>query len=195
MTRNLKYSKEKIEKAILAKGYKWFNDQLNIVGIRNSDTGKVVTNAFDDNITVSRCDCDSGEWKYYEWPATTDPGRRGVLEFRNPNGVARLVAGQYIDSHIIRSHAGKYEALGQNKPVKVYRDANKDLIYDETKIQEGLFGINIHKAGLDSVLVENWSEGCQVFKTAAHFEAFMELARNSGQKSFTYTLIESKDIL
>jgi hypothetical protein len=193
MSHTLKYSKDKIEKAVLAKGYKWSNNQINIVGVRNSDTGKAVTNAFDDRITVSRLD--AGVWKYYEWPATTDPGRKGVLEYHNPNGVARLVPGQYVDSHGLGLHQGKYQALKQFKNVKVYRDPNKDLVYDETKIQEGVFGINIHKAGVDSTLVENWSEGCQVFKTAAHFEAFMELARNSGQKAFTYTLIESKDIV
>jgi hypothetical protein len=187
-----KYSKDKIEKTIKEKGYKWFEDKLNIVGVRNSSTGRDVTNAFDDLITVSRFD--NGVWKYYEWAATTDPGRKGVMEYHNAAGVARMVAGQYIDSHGLGLHQGKYQALKQFKPVKVYRDANKDLTYDETKIQEGVFGINIHKAGVDSVLVENWSEGCQVFKRAAHFEAFMELCRNSGQAAFTYTLIESKDI-
>ena len=49
-----KYSKEKIEAALKKKGYQWFEDKLNIVGVRNSDTGKVVTNAFDDKITVSK---------------------------------------------------------------------------------------------------------------------------------------------
>lgn len=188
-----KYSKEKIEGAVKKKGYQWFEDKLNIVGVRNSDTGKVVTNVFDDKITVSKKE--NGVWKFYEWDNTTDPGTKGVKEYHNAAGVARLVPGQYIDSHIIRLHQGKYEALGQNKPVKVYRDANKDMTYDETKIQEGVFGINIHKAGVDSTYVENWSEGCQVFKRAQEFEAFMELCRKSGQKAFTYTLIESKDIV
>ena len=149
-----KYSKDKIEKTIKEKGYKWFEDKLNIVGVRNSSTGRDVTNAFDDLITVSRFD--NGVWKYYEWAATTDPGRKGVMEYHNAAGVARMVAGQYIDSHGLGLHQGKYQALKQFKPVKVYRDANKDLTYDETKIQEGVFGINIHKAGVDSVLVENW---------------------------------------
>jgi hypothetical protein len=188
-----KYSKDKIEKAVKAKGYQWFEDKLNIVGVRNSDTGKTVTNAFDDKITVSRKV--NNVWEYFEWSNTTDPGRKGVLEYHNVAGVARMVPGQYIDSHGLGLHQGKYEALKQFKPVKVYRDANKDLIYDETKIQEGVFGINIHKAGVDSILVENWSEGCQVFKKAADFEAFMSIARASGQKAFTYTLIESKDIV
>ena len=92
---------------------------------------------------------------------------------------------------------GKYEALKQAKPVKVYRDANRDMNYDETKIAEGVFGINIHKAGADSTYVENWSEGCQVFKKAADFESFMTICRKAAAihgKSFTYTLIESADI-
>jgi peptidoglycan hydrolase-like protein with peptidoglycan-binding domain len=190
---NYKYSKEKIEKAVKSKGYTWFEDKLNIVGVRNSDTNNQVTNAFDDKITVSKND--NGIWKYYEWTITTDPGKKGVIQFGNPAGVARMVPGQYTESHALGLHKGQYQALRQQKPVKVYRDANRDLTYDETTIQEGLFGINIHKAGVDSTLVENWSEGCQVFKTAAHFEAFMELCRNSGQRAFTYTLVESRDIV
>ena len=112
--------------------------------------------------------------------------------------VARLVPGQYADSHALGLHQGKYEALKQFGKVKVYRDANRDMNYDESKIQEGVFGINIHKAGADSTFVENWSEGCQVFKRAADFEQFMTIARKAaaaGNKKFTYTLIESKDIV
>jgi hypothetical protein len=194
-----KYTKDQIEKAIKAKGYVWFEGakdfDLNIVGVRNSATGNVVTNAFDDVITVSYKV--NGIWAYNEWANTTDPGTKGVKEFHNAAGVARLVEGQYRGSHTIGLHQGKYEALKQQKPVKVYRDANKDMTYDESKIQEGIFGINIHKAGVDSTYVENWSEGCQVFKRAADFEHFMELCRSSAKihgASFTYTLIESKDI-
>ena len=197
-----KYTKEQIEKAVKSKGYVWFEDasnkgfDLNIVGIRNSSTGTKVTNAFDDAISVSYKD--GGNWIYKEWVNTTDPGTKGVKEYHNAAGVARLVPGQYRGSHTLGLHQGKYEALKQQKPVKVYRDANRDMNYDETKIQEGIFGINIHKAGADSTFVENWSEGCQVFKKAADFEEFMVITRKSGAihgKSFTYTLIESKDIV
>ena len=196
------YTREQIEGAVKAKGYVYFEDankkgfDVNIIGIRNSSTGQKVTNAFDDLLTISYKD-ETGAWKYHEWPATTDPGKKGVLEYHNTSGVARLVEGQYRGSHTIRLHQGKYEALGQAKNVKVYRDANKDLNYDENKIQEGVFGINIHKAGADSTYVENWSEGCQVFKKSADFEAFMKICRKSKDlhgNSFTYTLIESTDI-
>jgi hypothetical protein len=195
----MSYTREKIEKAVKEKGYVWFEGakdyDVNIVGVRNSSTGQKVTNAFDDVITVSFKI--NGVWQYKEWANTTDPGKKGVLEYHNTAGVARLVEGQYRGSHTIRLHQGKYEALGQAKNVKVYRDANKDLNYDEAKIQEGVFGINIHKAGADSTYVENWSEGCQVFKKSADFEEFMKICRKARDihgNSFTYTLIESSDI-
>ena len=193
------YSKDKIEAAVKSKGYVWFEGDkdfdVNIVGVRNSATGNKVTNVFDDVMTLSYKE--GGVWKYHEWPCTTDPGTKGVKEYHNAAGVARLVEGQYKGSHTLGLHQGKYEALKQQKPVKVYRDANRDMTYDESKIQEGIFGINIHKAGADSTYVENWSEGCQVFKKAVDFESFMAIARKSAAihgKSFTYTLIESSDI-
>ena len=197
----MSYTREQVEAAVKSKGYVWFEDaankgfDVNIVGIRNSSTGQKVTNAFDDFLTVSYKE--GGEWKFHIWPATTDPGKKGVLEYHNVNGVARLVEGQYRGSHAIGLHQGKYEALKQAKNVKVYRDANRDLNYDENRIQEGVFGINIHKAGTDSTYVENWSEGCQVFKKSADFESFMSIVRKSKDlhgNSFTYTLIESSDI-
>lgn len=194
------YTREQIEKAVKAKGYAWFEGakdfDVNIVGVRTSSTGNKVTNVFDDYMTVSYKE--NGEWKFEAWPCTTDPGTKGVKEFHNAAGVARLVEGQYRGSHTLGLHQGKYEALKQAKNVKVYRDANKDMTYDESKIQEGIFGINIHKAGADSTYVENWSEGCQVFKKAADFEEFMGICRKAAGihgKSFTYTLIESSDLV
>ena len=198
----MKYTKEQIEKAVKSKGYVWFEDtgnkgyDVNIVGIRNSNTGQNVTNVFDDLLTVSYKE--NGQWLTNSWSATTDPGKKGVMQYHNSAGVARLVEGQYRGSHQLGLHQGKYEALRQKDNVKVYRDANKDLKYDENKIQEGVFGINIHKAGADSIEVSNWSEGCQVFKKAADFEEFMKIIRKSRDihgNSFTYTLIETKDIV
>ena len=198
----MSYTREQIEAAVKAKGYAWFNDDanktydVNIVGVRNMSTGQKVTNVFDDHLTISYKD-ETGAWQFFIWAATTDPGKKGVLEYHNKDGVARLVANQYRGSHTIRLHQGKYEALGQQKPMKVYRDSNKDLVYDETKITEGVYGINIHKAGQDSTWVENWSEGCQVFKRVKDFDAFLKICKKAKKihgNSFTYTLIESDDI-
>ena len=194
----MSYTREQIEAAVEAKGYKYFENgdfNVNIIGIRNSAPGKKVTNVFDDWLTLSYKE--GGVQKFLIWPATTDPGTKGVKEFHNAGGVARLVPGQYPGSHAIGLHQGKYEALRQQANVKVYRDANKDMVYDESKITEGLYGINIHKAGADSTYVENWSEGCQVFKKSADFDKFLAICKKAAslsKNSFTYTLIESKDI-
>lgn len=189
---------DKIKQAMKVKNYKFFESgdyNLNIIGIRNSDTGSKVTNVFDDLLTVSYKIGDV--WHFKKWAATTDPGTKGVKEFHNAQGVARLVPGQYRGSHAIGLHQGKYEALKQAKPVKVYRDANRDMTYDTKLITEGIYGINIHKAGADSTYVENWSEGCQVFKKSADFDEFMALVKKAATlhgNSFTYTLLESKDL-
>ena len=98
----MNYTKEQIEKAIKSKGYVWFEDEankgfdVNIVGVRNSSTGETVTNLFDDVLTISYKE--GGQWKFHQWPATTDPGKKGVMEYHNAAGVARLVEGQYRGS-------------------------------------------------------------------------------------------------
>jgi len=198
-------TREIIEKAVKAKSYNWFekgNYNLNIVGIRNSDTGTEITNKFDDKITISfKCD---GQWEFYVYDCTTDPGRYWVENIMRKEGVAVLKEGQYKGSHKIRLHQGRYEALGQCKPVTVYRDANKDDKYDlsDDNTQTGLFGINIHRAtkyaGKKSTQVDKWSAGCQVIAANDDWTLFMKImrkARDTWSNNFTYTLIESKDIV
>ena len=194
------FTREQIEAAVKAKGYAYFegdNFDVNVIGIRNSAPGTAVTNLFDDWMTVSYKI--TGVWRFHQWNCTTDPGTKAVKEFHAANGVARVVPGQYRGSHMVGLHQGKYEALKQQNPVKVYRDANKDMNFDETKIEEGIFGINIHHSSATgtSTYVENWSEGCQVFANINDFNTFMDICRKARDihgNSFTYTLIESKDI-
>ena len=51
----MRYSREKLKRTLDHKGYKYFENgeyNLNIIGIRNSDTAGKVTNRFDDTITL-----------------------------------------------------------------------------------------------------------------------------------------------
>jgi len=201
----MSYTREQIETAVKSKKYVWFEDKsnkgydVNIVGVRNNSpsVAKKVTNVFDDFITITFKD-EKGVWQFYCWNATTDPGKKGVMEFHNNKGVARLIPNQYRTTWAVDLHQGKYEALCQRlAKVKVWRDANKNLLFEETVTDEGMFGINIHKAGTDSTWVENWSEGCQVFKRVKDFNEFMKICKKAvkihGNK-FSYTLLESTDI-
>ena len=199
------YTREQIEAAMASKGYKYFTGgefDVNIIGVRNTETKGRVTNAFDDCVTISYKE--DGEWKFHCYKATTDPGSHWEKNLLNKKGVAILKPGQYRGSHKLRLHQGKYLALGQQKPVKVYRDNNRDGKYDllEESIDEGLFGINIHRAtgraGGTSIRVDKWSAGCQVIADNDDWHQFLDIcqtAREIWGNSFSYTLLESKDIV
>jgi hypothetical protein len=198
----MQFTREQVESTVIAKGYKWFENgdyNLNIVGIRNSDTLDEVTNKFDDLLTVSYKV--GGVWNFSQWECTTDPGKYYTENLLNPDGVAILVPDQYRSTYSIGLHQGKYEALKQMKPVKVYRDDNKDNCYDmqPDDIQEGIYGINIHRASSSgtSTQIDKWSAGCQVVANYEDFDTLMWLAVKASDiwgNSFTYTLIESSDI-
>ena len=206
----MKYTREKIEEAMASKGYKYFTDNnnknydVNIIGIRNEETKGRVTNAFDDKITISYKI--EGEWQYHEFNCTTDPGTHWVENCVKSygKGVAILKPGQYRGSHKIRLHAGKYTALGQKSPVTVYRDDNLDEVYDctEEDTATGVYGINIHRAtaksGGTSTRVDRWSAGCQVIANNDDWNEFLSIcqeAREIHGNSFSYTLLESNDIV
>jgi len=145
----MSFTREQIEKAVKAKGYQYFEKgtyNVNVIGIRNNAPGKKVTNVFDDWLTIS-FKGDDGTWQFFCWSATTDPGKAPMLLGNNGTGTARVVPGQYPGSHFIRKHQGKYDALCQKGHIRLYRDADKDMEYDENKITDSyLDGINIHKA-------------------------------------------------
>ena len=199
------FTKDQIKVAVESKGYKWFEGgdyNLNIVGIRNSTTYDEITNKFDDCLSISySVNCES---KFSCFKCTTDPGIYYSENLLNPDGVAILKPGQYRGAYKTGLHQGKYEALVQKLPVEVYRDDNKDDKYDfnEYSLQEGMFGINIHRATSnphgESTQVDKWSDGCQVVASYDDFQKLMELVNLSKDiygNSFTYTLIESKDII
>jgi hypothetical protein len=198
-------TRQQIEDTVKSLGYKWFENgdyNLNIVGVRNGETLEEVTNKFDDKMTLSyKVD---GDWKFHSFDCTTDPGKYWVENIMKESGVAILKENQYRGSHKIGLHQGKYEALRQVKPVQVYRDNNKDVCYDliEENIDEGLFGINIHRAtkyeGRKSTQIDKWSAGCQVIASNDDFSLFMDIvdkAANQWGNSFTYTLINSDDLV
>ena len=201
----MKYYRESIQKTMLEKGYKYFtsdNYDVNIIGIRNSNTDGKVTNKFDDIMTISYKDED-GEWHYHEFNCTTDPGDDWMDNNMNSKGCAVLKPGQYRSSHKLRLHGGKYLALGQQNLVTVYRDRNKNDKYDfdESTTDTGLFGINIHRAtsreGKTSTNIDKWSAGCQVIASNDDWHTFLDIcqtAREVWGNNFSYTLIESKDI-
>lgn len=161
-------------------------DTLNITGWRNIH-GK--PDSFCDYISIAVRKGDS--WDFKVWEATTRPGLSMLLKPVNPKGAAILVPDYYHLAYKLGLHKG-LPALVQAKPVKVYRDSNKDSAFDDetATLEQGMFGINIHRAGTLSFIVDKWSAGCQVFKRAFEFEEFLNICKKSGQEYFSYNLVE-----
>ena len=183
------------------KGYAYFTNgayNINIIGVRAS--GAVITNSFDDILLIIY-KTPTGTWNRQIYQITTDPGQFYMNKPCNSKGTAILVPGQYRGTYKIGLHRGKYKALCQNKSVKVYRDNNKDSVYDydPNKLDEGMFGINLHKAGTLSKRVDTWSAGCQVFASETEFRAFMNYCNKQIKyghgDTFTYTLLKEEDLI
>lgn len=187
------------QKIFARKGYAFFTKgeyNLNIIGVRHK--GAKVTNHFDDCLVVIYNTPNEQNVKRV-FVCTTLPGKKAMEHPTAIKGTAILKEGQYRGAYQIGYHKGKYKALCQKKPLIVYRDNNKDQVYDLSpiSIDRGIFGINIHKAGDNSTLVDGWSYGCQVFSKSIDFNAFMRLVEKSANiygNSFTYTLINEEDL-
>lgn len=171
--------------------------QLNIVGLRSKN---VDSNSFDDEIHVFYTKRD-GKWNYHIFPATTDPGTFWLNNPSYPQGTAILAQGQNVNAYAIGLHRGKYEALVQVKPVTVIRDYDRDAILDfnNGKTEKGNFGINIHRAESSGStnFIDKYSAGCQVFKDANDFYAFIQLCKLHAKlygNSFSYTLIDFRSL-
>jgi hypothetical protein len=187
------------EKIFARKGYTFFTKgdyNLNIIGVRHK--GAKVTNHFDDCLVVIYNTANEKNVKRV-FICTTLPGKKAMEHPMQIKGTAILKEGQYRGAYKIGYHKGKYKALTQAKPLPVYRDGNKDNTFDlnPISIDKGIFGINIHKAGDNSTLVDGWSYGCQVLSKSIDFNALMRLVERSASiygNSFTYTLINEEDL-
>ena len=194
---------EKLKSAFKKKNYAFFDNNkaynVNVIGCRSKQTK---ANEFDDCLFLIYRD-DDKDWIVHSYQITTDRGIRYLKTPINEDGAAILVPGQYRGVYSVARHRGKYEALCQkNGKVKVWRDDDRDKILDmdDSTIQEGYYGINIHRAAATGEMeyVNGYSAGCQVFKAARDFNEFMALIKLSAKKynnKFTYTIIIEDELV
>lgn len=188
------------EKLFKEKGYAWFSKgayNLNIIGVRHTATK--CNDAYED-VLVLVYNTET-KTKRMVYTITTTPS---LYYLKNPiatKGTAILVPGQYRGCFKIGLHKGEYRALCQTKPVKVYRDYNKNDVYDlePTTIEEGIYGINIHRSAKEYKrnTIGKYSAGCQVFTDPKEFIAFLRICGEQEKRygnSFTYTLLDESDL-
>jgi len=168
---------------------------LNIIGVRSND---LTPNVFNDLICIAWVY--KGIWNLKIYEATTDPGLYWLQNPMNVKGAAIMVPGQYHGCYVVGLHKD-YKALRQVKPMKYYRDYNRDnkLDFNQVTIVEEIGLTNIHRANevKTSTIVDKWSAGCQVIANPIEFDEFMTLcqkAKETWGNSFSYTLITEKDL-
>ena len=230
---------EVLRQAVESQNFRWFDDQVNIIGIR---TTSYKNNTFGDRLfcawkqpdfpadssllkqqqflaawgykgkngkpivadgipgantdfALEQLKQDVGRERLMHWPVTTRPG---TVSLQKPvaGGCAVLAPGQYINAyelgyHLMSRYQKTHPALVQRGTLTIFRDNNLNAIAEETgKKQTGIFGINIHHAGENSSLVNNWSAGCQVFQRLADHADFLRICEHyRAKKRFTYTLL------
>lgn len=195
------YSIQEIKKAYFDKGYVFFDGKnkpfnVNIFGIR--DNNLTVDNLFDDKIGIIYSLNNQEQLLIVN--ATTQPGKYYMLHPMNKNGSAIIVPGQYRSSYSIGLHY-KDVALVQTGKLRIYRDSNLDLVYnyDKSTIIDSIGdGLNIHHAGGDSKLIDNWSAGCQVVSNMSNWNQFIGIclrAKALYSNKFTYTLFTTEDFI
>lgn len=156
---------------------------LNTMGERNKNDRAI----YDDAIFIISPSI------FLSYNANTDPSRYGINTKIN-KGMAVLQAGEYlyqIGKHGInreRATNGRvkaYTALVQKSPVKIKRDGKND-------IEEGFFGINMHRASMFSTS----SEGCQTIHPV-QWDEFISIVQGEmkrlKQKDIKYILVEEND--
>lgn len=166
---------------------------INIIAVRSKNR---IANAFDDHFHLCYRDR-MLRMHHFIFHGTTDPGENHLFAPLSSKGTAIVVPGQYRGIWGLGLHAGKYRALVQVKPIKVYRDNNRDNILnlDPKTIEEGMFGINLHRASEWRNLkdVGLYSAGCQVIQSAKDFELIIkacEISLMEYGNNFTFTLID-----
>ncbi len=195
---------DNVKSVMKKKGHVFFESgtfNVNIIGIRSKEAQ---SNKFDDTMLLIYKN-KKREWEVQSSVITTDPGEKYLVHPLNKKGAAILVPNQYrgvykIDTHARHNSKFAHEALCQRgNVVKVWRDNNRDKIldHDPETVDEGWFGINIHRSKVgEASYVGSYSAGCQVFKNGTDFKLFMSAVKKSADlygNSFSYTLLEEKD--
>ena len=191
-----------LKKTIAGLGYKWFEDQPNLIGVR---TKLQVPDVFNDLLfIVYKTD---GMEQLYSATITTEPGTTYQKKLQNSKGCWVMMPGQMIDAYKSGFHQGKKDHRCLQSFGKIYglREDDKDgiLFNDKDALsswQPGIaIGANIHGARKlgDTKIVGPWSAGCQVHSNWAKKEKMMDIIdsyRKINNGWVSYTLISEADL-
>lgn len=118
--------------------------------------------------------------------STTNAGSYGLKHFTDytHEGCAVLKSDVIVyDSHGYGLHKGKKPAYRQIKSFPYYRDNNKNERAEEIgEIHTDIIYANIHRAGVNSTVIKNWSVACLVTANEQKFLEFLAINKKYGNK-------------
>lgn len=135
---------------------------------------------------------------------TTNAGRKALKQFDNLglSGAAVWQTDQFVEDcfrpgmHKASRPGGGMRALRQNKPIKYFRDANKNNRAEQIgPLQEGVIWANMHGVSYDPFsnrvlnTIGGWSYACQVWNRMSDYR-FMQRATWNRGKTVNYCLLK-----
>lgn len=152
-------------------------------------TDEKLTNTFDDFVLrinesvidiIAPCSTTAGDF-YVKNPVTSGGITGTAITIEQQVKLShKFVTGNWANLWL----KGPY--FQQMRPLRVYRDGNKDGVIDTVLSVVGMFGINLHRGGLGN-LINRWSAGCNVTPDEYWFQ-IIKIFENG--EYIDYTLIE-----
>lgn len=161
-----------------------------ILGVQSNEDA---FNEFDDKFYVFH-----GERFITVTSGTTNAGTTGLMGYQkyNRHGCAVIKTDEwYYTLWRPGLHRGRMPALRQSRPIKYFRDWNKNRRAEQIgKMYEGIIGINFHtviygvRSGFWRRFIGGWSVGCQVCNVVSDYYRILDLCND--QETVSYCLIE-----
>ncbi|HEV7698654.1 MAG TPA: hypothetical protein VGO43_00350 [Pyrinomonadaceae bacterium] len=138
--------------------------------------------AFDDKAFTYEVNADGEQPKFLlARNGTSNAGSYGLKHFSvyNHLGCAVLKSDAMVyGSHVYGLHKGKKPAYVQRQGFPYFRDANRNERAEEIGPEHNdVIGANIHRAGVNSTVIKNWSVACLVTANEAKFLQFLSVCK------------------
>lgn len=150
--------------------------------------------SFDDKAFTYYCEADGQRPRFIlARNGTTNAGSYGLLHFDeyNHSGCAVLKSDCMVyGSHVHGLHKGK-EAYVQHRPFPYFRDHNRNQKAEEIgpEFDSDIIGANIHRAGVNSTVIHNWSTACMVTANLAKYLDFLTFCHSVGNTPVTLVIL------
>src|SRR5829696_1621028 len=147
--------------------------------------------SFDDKVFTYECYGDAKPPKFIMSRAgTTNAGSYGLKHFEDYNHLGCAVLKSDIivyNSHTFGAHKGK-PAYRQAKAFPYFRDANRNERAEEIGDQhEDIIFANVHRAGVNSTVIKNWSTACLV---TANLSKYLEWLKWMNKRPLTVCILK-----